>query len=223
MLMNPRAEVVLYAVGSPIVVDVEESLACAGGTLAAGIRNHAGDSFLLDATKVVDVANLTADITALPFLVPLFTPSNRQQAAMEARNAGFTSPYTLIDPSVRVPRSFVMGEGGYMNVGCSLGAASELAEFVFINRGVCLGHHARLAKFVSIGPGAVIGSLVQIGKGTLIGAGAVVLPKIRIGENAIVGAGAVVTKDVPGNCVVMGNPARVAKEGIAGYGGAGVV
>ena len=142
---------------------------------------------------------------------------------LEARRAGFGPAYTLVDPSVRIPRSFVMGEGVYINVGCSLGAASALAEFVFINRGACLGHHARLATFVSVGPGAVIGSLVEIGHGTLIGAGAVVLPKIRIGANAIVGAGSVVTKDVPDNCVVVGNPARMTQEGIAGYGGAGVV
>lgn len=221
--MSFAREVVLYAVGSPIVVDLEESLSCAGITLGAGIRNYDGECFLMEKSKIVDVENLTAELTTLPFLVPLFTPSNRQQAMQEARNAGFGAAHTLIDPSVRIPRSFIMGEGVYINVGCSLGATSALAEFVFINRGVCLGHHVNLAKFVSIGPGAVIGSLVEIGQGALIGAGAVVLPKIRIGANAIVGAGSVVTKHVPDNCVVVGNPARVTQEGIAGYGGAGVL
>ena len=40
----------------------------------------------------------------------------------------------------------------------------------------------------------------------------VVLPGIKIGENSIVGAGSVVMKDVPPNCVVMGNPARVVQH-----------
>lgn len=221
--MNAAREVVLYAVGSPIIVDVEESLACAGVTLAAAVRNHDGNSFLLEEAKIVDARNLTERIKLLPFLVPLFTPANRQKAVIEAQTAGFGKAYTLIDPGVRVPRSFAVGEGGYLNVGCSLGAASDLAEFVFINRGVCLGHHTRIAKFVSVGPGSVVGSLVEIGKGSLIGAGAIVLPQIRIGENAIVGAGAVVTKNVPDHCLVVGNPARVIKDGILGYGGAGVV
>ena len=35
---------------------------------------------------------------------------------------------------------------------------------------------------------------------------------VRIGENSIVGAGAVVTKDVPPNCIVAGNPARIVKQ-----------
>lgn len=48
-----------------------------------------------------------------------------------------------------------------------------------------------------------------IKKGASIGSGATILANTSIGENAIVGAGSVVTKDVPPNCIVAGNPARV--------------
>lgn len=214
--------VVIYSVGSPIVVDIEESLANAGVEVEAAVKNLTGDSYLLDGGLVIELDRVKAKERQCPIVVPLFTPSNRQKALREARTHGFGEGFSLIDPTVRVPRSFRSGEGLYINAGCSLGAASELGEFVFINRGVSLGHHARLDRFVSIGPGAVIGSLIRIGKGALVGAGAVVLPKIEIGENAVVGAGAVVTKDVPANCVVVGNPARVVKEGITGYGGGAV-
>lgn len=37
---------------------------------------------------------------------------------------------------------------------------------------------------------------------------------IKIGDNVVVGSGAIVTKDVPSNCIVAGNPARIIKEGI---------
>lgn len=40
----------------------------------------------------------------------------------------------------------------------------------------------------------------------------IILKGVRIGRNSVVGAGAVVTQDVPPNCVVAGNPARVVKE-----------
>jgi acetyltransferase-like isoleucine patch superfamily enzyme len=46
----------------------------------------------------------------------------------------------------------------------------------------------------------------------MIGAAATVLPRINIAENVIVGAGAVVTKDLPANCIVYGNPAKIIKE-----------
>jgi len=35
---------------------------------------------------------------------------------------------------------------------------------------------------------------------------------VTIGENSVVGAGSVVTKDVPDNCVVVGNPAKIIKK-----------
>ena len=45
--------------------------------------------------------------------------------------------------------------------------------------------------------------------GASIGSGATILPDVVIGERAVVGAGSVVTKDVPADCIVAGNPARV--------------
>ena len=52
---------------------------------------------------------------------------------------------------------------------------------------------------------------VLIDDGVWIGDKATILPGIKIGENAIIGANSVVTKDVPKNCVAVGNPARIIK------------
>ena len=210
-------EVVLYGVGSPIVVDIEESLARAGITIAAAVQNVDGEIHLLDPARVITPVNVTDRLTQLPFMIPLFTPGHRQAAAAEASRQGFRTAFSLIDPSAVMPRAIQAGPGLYINAGCCLGAACELADFVFINRGVCLGHHARLERFVSIGPGAVVGSLVHVEAGALIGAGAVVLPKVRVCPNAVVGAGAVVTKNVPAHCQVVGNPARIVRDDIIGY------
>lgn len=53
-----------------------------------------------------------------------------------------------------------------------------------------------------------------IGKRCFIGANAIIMCGINIGDEVIVGAGAVVTKDVPSNCIVAGNPAKIIKTGI---------
>ena len=37
----------------------------------------------------------------------------------------------------------------------------------------------------------------------------VIIGDVNIGNNVIVGAGAVVVKDIPDNCVVVGNPMRI--------------
>lgn len=55
---------------------------------------------------------------------------------------------------------------------------------------------------------------VHIGKRCFIGVNAIIMPGIKIGDSVVVGSGAVVTKDVPSNCIVAGNPARIIKTGI---------
>jgi len=51
-----------------------------------------------------------------------------------------------------------------------------------------------------------------IRKGASIGSGSTILSNVTVGENAIVGAGSVVTKDVPANCIVAGNPAKLLRH-----------
>lgn len=50
---------------------------------------------------------------------------------------------------------------------------------------------------------------VRIGNNVFIGASSIVLPGVTIGNNVVIGAGSVVTKDIPGNSVAVGNPAKV--------------
>ncbi len=53
-----------------------------------------------------------------------------------------------------------------------------------------------------------------IGTHCFIGCGAIILPDTTIGNHCIIAAGSVVTRDVPNNCIVAGNPAKVIKTGI---------
>lgn len=50
---------------------------------------------------------------------------------------------------------------------------------------------------------------VTIGNKVFIGANSTILPNVSIGSNVIIGAGSVVSKDIPDNCVAVGNPAKV--------------
>lgn len=44
-----------------------------------------------------------------------------------------------------------------------------------------------------------------------LGANVVIIGKVKIGNNVTIGAGSVVVKDIPDNCVAVGNPARIIK------------
>lgn len=45
-----------------------------------------------------------------------------------------------------------------------------------------------------------------------IGGGAIICPGVKIGRNTVIGAGSVVVKDIPANCVAVGNPCKVIKR-----------
>jgi sugar O-acyltransferase (sialic acid O-acetyltransferase NeuD family) len=211
-------DLVLFAAGSALIVDHIESARRAGLTVRAAVRNFDGPVYA-EGVPVVDAAAIPEDLRTVPFLVPLFTPGHRKSAADEAMRLGFPDPATLVDPTAIVPAHLDIGPGGYINAGCTVGAAGRFGAFVLINRAASIGHHAQLGDFVSIGPGAVLAGQVTVETGAVIGACAVVLPEVTIGRNAVVGAGAVVTRDVPDEAMVTGNPARMVKAGIGGYKG----
>lgn len=55
---------------------------------------------------------------------------------------------------------------------------------------------------------------IKICDNVWIGRNSIVNKGVTIGENSIVAANSVVTKDVPSNCIVAGNPAKVVKTSI---------
>jgi hypothetical protein len=83
-LMTKTPAIVLYAVGSPLVVEVEETCSRLGITIAAAVKNVAGAHYLREASALREPADLDAAIFRIPCLVPLFTPHNRDTATREA-------------------------------------------------------------------------------------------------------------------------------------------
>lgn len=59
--------------------------------------------------------------------------------------------------------------------------------------------------------GYEFGKPVTIGDNVWLGSNVVVCPGVTIGDNAVIGAGSVVVKDIPANCVAVGNQAKVVK------------
>lgn len=209
--MTSARSIVLYAVGSPLVADVEESCRRLGVVIVGAVRNTNGAHYLLDPSVLRDLADLDAVLLRVPCVVPLFTPTNRDQAAREAMARGFAIAPALVDPTAIVASSTALGCGSYVNAGAVIGAAGRFGRHVIVNRASSIGHHAEIGDLVSIGPGAVLAGQAWVGRGAMIGAGAIILPKIEIGAGCVIGAGAVVTKNIPAGSLAVGNPAKVVK------------
>jgi acetyltransferase-like isoleucine patch superfamily enzyme len=206
----PKQSLILYACGSRLISDFLELCRKNDIEIKSVINNMPG---AVDC-EIPSVAAATYDFAReqTPFLVPLFTPRNRYLASREALERQLLPFGLLSDRRNDLPDDLIHGAGCFINKAVVIGAASRLGDFVLINRGACLGHHQAMGDFASIGPGVVTGGDVTIGTGAMVATGAVILPDVTIGEHAIVGAGSVVTKDVEPYSVVMGNPARHARE-----------
>ena len=109
-------------------------------------------------------------------------------------------------------KNITVGKHVFLNMGCKF----QDQGGIFIGDETLIGHNVVLATLNhAMEPedrATMIPAPIHIGKRVWIGSNATVLPGVTIGDGAIVGAGTVVTKDVPGNTVVGGVPARVLRK-----------
>ena len=122
----------------------------------------------------------------------------RKLRVFKFRLKGYDIPYSaIIEGSVLLDKLYPKG--------------IHIGENTLVAGGVTILSHDHCKRVCNNQPFLVD---TFIGKNCFIAVGAIVLPGVKIGNEVIVGAGAVVTKDVPSNCVVAGNPAKIIRKNI---------
>lgn len=221
MRLKHGEKVVLVGVESDFAPDVMDSIGRLGAEILATVLLGPGE-WNLEGLSPIDANGIPEELMSANFLVTRNNPGLRKAKIARAREMGFSSLVTIVDPTAVVSPTARLGRGVFVNAGAVIAGQSVLGESVFVNRLAGIGHHAIIEDFVSIGPGASLASKVKIGRGTMVGAGASIAPSVKVGSNSVIAAGTAVHKDVPSNVVIMGNPFRIAKTGIVGHGGHGV-
>lgn len=196
---------IVFGIRSPLIVEVEETLARLGIAITAAVSVNDVPR-MLDRSKIVELKDFKP-AAGQRFIAVAFSPERRDKLIEQGRALGMELAEPLIDPTAIVAASARIGDGTFINAGAIIGGASVIGEGVLINRAASLGHHTLLRNRVSIGPGATLAGAIHVGDKSVIGAGATVLPSLRIGGNVIVSGGSVVRKHVPDNSLVVGNPA----------------
>lgn len=119
-----------------------------------------------------------------------------------------------------VPLEFVAHPGARISIGdhtfINYGSSISAYKYVKIGRHCLLGHYTLIVDRNEHGVEqrelAPPAAPVIIGDHVWIGSRAIILPGISIGNGAVIGAGSVVTRDVPPNCLAVGNPARIVRR-----------
>lgn len=104
-----------------------------------------------------------------------------------------------------------LGENFYANHNLVIldGAKVTFGDNVFI--GPDCGFHTagHPIDFARRNRGLEYAYSITVGDNVWIGAGVQVMPGVTIGSNVVIGGGSVVVKDIPSNCVAVGNPCKV--------------
>jgi UDP-3-O-[3-hydroxymyristoyl] glucosamine N-acyltransferase len=135
-------------------------------------------------------------------------------------------PGVIIGDQAHVRERVSIGAGSVVGRGSSIEFGTRVGERVLIQSDVYVTAGVLIEDDVFIGPGVVTTNDDTMGRhgpeqgvrgavlrrACRIGGGAVLVPGVEVGEEAFVAAGAVVTRDVAPRVVVIGVPARPARQ-----------
>ena len=119
-----------------------------------------------------------------------------------------------------VPIEFVSHKGACISIGdhtfINYGSSISAHKLIKIGRHCLLGHYTLILDNnehgVELREAVPPSAPVIIEDHVWIGSRVIILPGVSIGHHSVVGAGSVVTKDIPPNCLAVGNPVRVVRQ-----------
>lgn len=121
--------------------------------------------------------------------------------------------YTGCKVVVRENAKLILGDGSFINVDSKVYCKKqiEIGNNTFIGEEVIIRdtdeHSLDKKNYENTKP-------IKIGNHVWIGMRCMILKGVTIGDNCIIAAGSIVTKDIPNNCLVAGNPAKIIKTGV---------
>lgn len=138
-------------------------------------------------------------------------PERRREVFDRFKSMGYDFA-NVVHPSAVIASDVVLSEGVQIMAGSIVQPGCVIGANAVINTRASVDHDCSIGDNVHLAPGVTISGNVRIGNGSHVGTGSAVIQGITIGENSVIGAGAAVIKDIAGNAVFIGVPAREVSE-----------
>lgn len=140
------------------------------------------------------------------------TPSLRKKIVEKLKQNPHILFPDLILGNVKLCADITMGEGCIFSMDTQISTNVVIGDFVFFNIGSGVCHDGQIGDYVTLSPDVRLAGNVTVGDGCEIGLGTKVKQGIRIEKNTVIGAGSVIIRDISGDCVVAGVPAKELKK-----------
>ena len=124
------------------------------------------------------------------------------------KEIGFHLP-VISDPAAIISRDVSIGEGTFIGKNAIINADSRIGKMCIINSGSVVEHENAIGDFAHLAVGSVLCGNVNVSDHSFIGANSTIIQGVTIGNDTQIGAGAVVVRDMPGDCIAAGIPARI--------------
>ena len=116
---------------------------------------------------------------------------------------------TVVDPHSCISPTATLEPGSFMAPGTIIEPMARIGRMSILIGNVYVAHHSRLEDYVCCANCVSIAGAVTIGTQTYVGANSTIREYVAVGGYSVVGMGSVVVGDIPGESIIVGNPARI--------------